>query len=211
MLPGAQGAGPAGLTIVETCSPHARYAVVSQTPAGWSAELRCVAYDFEPMAKKAYRARGSIGVLGAQPGCSNGSRTRNSYNQSTTLTRDIGLRHGRKLTCKRQPHIAPRRGSLAHWQPTHGGLAATTGLFELPCANFAPIHFDEDGVGARSLGEGLLVSGGVRRQRVRDKGLGRYGVLFDYPLDRGAPDVIPVVLGEPRRCACIGFLRTKID
>ena len=60
MLPGAQGAGPAGLTIVETCSPHARYAVVSQTPAGWSAELHCVAYDFEPMAKMA-ESRGQPG------------------------------------------------------------------------------------------------------------------------------------------------------
>ena len=46
--------------IVETCSPHARYAVVSQTPAGWSAELHCVAYDFEPMAKMA-ESRGQPG------------------------------------------------------------------------------------------------------------------------------------------------------
>ncbi len=39
--------------IVEAGSPHARYAVVEKTPAGWSVQLRCVAYDFEPMARLA--------------------------------------------------------------------------------------------------------------------------------------------------------------
>ncbi len=38
---------------IETGSPHARYAMVRQTAAGWSADLRCVAYDFEPMAQLA--------------------------------------------------------------------------------------------------------------------------------------------------------------
>lgn len=39
--------------VVEAGSPHARYATVKHTPQGWSAELRCVAYEFEPMARLA--------------------------------------------------------------------------------------------------------------------------------------------------------------
>jgi predicted phosphodiesterase len=35
---------------IETGSPHARYALVLQTANGWQVELRCVGYDFEPMA-----------------------------------------------------------------------------------------------------------------------------------------------------------------
>jgi predicted phosphodiesterase len=38
---------------IETGSPHARFATVQKTKAGWSVELRCVAYDFESMAKLA--------------------------------------------------------------------------------------------------------------------------------------------------------------
>ncbi len=43
--------------IVEAGSPHARYAVVEKTPAGWGVQLRCVAYDFEPMARLAEQRR----------------------------------------------------------------------------------------------------------------------------------------------------------
>jgi predicted phosphodiesterase len=39
--------------IVETGSPHARWAIVEKTQGGWSAQLRCVAYDHEPMARLA--------------------------------------------------------------------------------------------------------------------------------------------------------------
>ena len=35
---------------IETGSPHSRYAIAEQTPAGWRVELRCVMYDFERMA-----------------------------------------------------------------------------------------------------------------------------------------------------------------
>ena len=35
---------------IETGSPHARYALAVQTPAGWRVDLRCVMYDFESMA-----------------------------------------------------------------------------------------------------------------------------------------------------------------
>ena len=38
---------------IENGSPHARYAVAEQTPAGWQVELRTVMYDFESMAKLA--------------------------------------------------------------------------------------------------------------------------------------------------------------
>jgi predicted phosphodiesterase len=38
---------------IETGSPHARYATMEPTSAGWRIELRCVAYDFESMAKLA--------------------------------------------------------------------------------------------------------------------------------------------------------------
>jgi predicted phosphodiesterase len=38
---------------VETGSPHARYAIVEKTVHGWHVDLRCVAYDFEPMARMA--------------------------------------------------------------------------------------------------------------------------------------------------------------
>ena len=38
---------------IENGSPHARYAVAEQTPAGWQIELRSVMYDFESMAKLA--------------------------------------------------------------------------------------------------------------------------------------------------------------
>lgn len=40
---------------VETGSPHARYAIVEKTIHGWQVDLRCVAYDFEPMARMAER------------------------------------------------------------------------------------------------------------------------------------------------------------
>lgn len=46
--------------VIETGSPHARYAIVTQTPHGWSAELHCVAYDVEPMARLA-ESRGQPG------------------------------------------------------------------------------------------------------------------------------------------------------
>ena len=36
--------------IIETGSPHARYAIIEQTTAGWQIDLRSVPYDFEPMA-----------------------------------------------------------------------------------------------------------------------------------------------------------------
>ncbi len=39
--------------VIETSSPHARYAITEQTAAGWQIELRSVPYDFEPMAKLA--------------------------------------------------------------------------------------------------------------------------------------------------------------
>lgn len=56
-----RSAGPTGLRLaIETGSPHARYAIVKRTPHGWSAELRCVAYDFEPMARLA-ESRGQPG------------------------------------------------------------------------------------------------------------------------------------------------------
>ena len=38
---------------IETGSPHARYAVAQQTPAGWLVDLRSVMYDFESMARLA--------------------------------------------------------------------------------------------------------------------------------------------------------------
>jgi predicted phosphodiesterase len=38
---------------IETGSPHARYAVMRRSPAGWDVQLRSVAYDFEPMARLA--------------------------------------------------------------------------------------------------------------------------------------------------------------
>ncbi len=38
---------------IETGSPHARYAMARETAAGWIVDLRCVAYDFEPMARRA--------------------------------------------------------------------------------------------------------------------------------------------------------------
>jgi predicted phosphodiesterase len=38
---------------IETGSPHARYAIVEKTAHGWQADLRCVPYDFEPMARLA--------------------------------------------------------------------------------------------------------------------------------------------------------------
>jgi predicted phosphodiesterase len=38
---------------IETGSPHARYALVRRSGLGWLAELRCVPYDFEPMARLA--------------------------------------------------------------------------------------------------------------------------------------------------------------
>ena len=38
---------------METCSPHARYAVAEQTAGGWQIDLRCVMYDFESMARLA--------------------------------------------------------------------------------------------------------------------------------------------------------------
>lgn len=41
--------------VVETGSPHARYAVVQKTTHGWKTDLRSVAYDFEPMALLAER------------------------------------------------------------------------------------------------------------------------------------------------------------
>ncbi len=36
--------------VIETGSPHARYAITEQTAAGWQIDLRSVPYDFEPMA-----------------------------------------------------------------------------------------------------------------------------------------------------------------
>ena len=39
--------------VIETGSPHARYAITEQTAAGWRIDLRSVPYDFEPMAKLA--------------------------------------------------------------------------------------------------------------------------------------------------------------
>lgn len=39
--------------VIETGSPHARYAVVQKGKSGWSVQLRCVAYDFESMARLA--------------------------------------------------------------------------------------------------------------------------------------------------------------
>jgi predicted phosphodiesterase len=45
--------------IVEAGSPHARYAIVQKTAQGWSAQLRCTAYDVEAMARLAeQRGRG---------------------------------------------------------------------------------------------------------------------------------------------------------
>ena len=38
---------------IENGSPHARYAIAEQTPAGWQVELRSVMYDFESMAQLA--------------------------------------------------------------------------------------------------------------------------------------------------------------
>ncbi len=38
---------------VETGSPHARYAIVEKITHGWQVDLRCVPYDFEPMARMA--------------------------------------------------------------------------------------------------------------------------------------------------------------
>jgi predicted phosphodiesterase len=38
---------------IEMGSPHARYALMRKTALGWSVDLRCVAYDFEPMARLA--------------------------------------------------------------------------------------------------------------------------------------------------------------
>jgi predicted phosphodiesterase len=40
---------------IETGSPHARYALMEKTAQGWNAQLRSVAYDFEPMAQLADR------------------------------------------------------------------------------------------------------------------------------------------------------------
>ncbi|MCK8778896.1 metallophosphatase family protein [Rhizobium sp. NTR19] len=42
--------------LVEAGAPHARYAVIEKTPAGWSAELHAVAYDFEAAARQAEQA-----------------------------------------------------------------------------------------------------------------------------------------------------------
>ncbi len=38
---------------IETGSPHARFAVATQTSRGWQIDLRCVMYDFESMAQLA--------------------------------------------------------------------------------------------------------------------------------------------------------------
>ncbi len=38
---------------IETGSPHARYAVATQTSTGWQIDLPCVMYDFESMAQMA--------------------------------------------------------------------------------------------------------------------------------------------------------------
>ena len=38
---------------IETGAPHARYAVVTRGPRGWSAELRAVAYDWDRAARQA--------------------------------------------------------------------------------------------------------------------------------------------------------------
>lgn len=51
-LPGYDDAHP-DLHHVETGSPHARYAIVQKTAHGWQVDLRCVPYDFEPMARLA--------------------------------------------------------------------------------------------------------------------------------------------------------------
>lgn len=41
--------------VAETGSPHARYAVVERTPAGWQLQLRQVAYDWQAAAEQAAR------------------------------------------------------------------------------------------------------------------------------------------------------------
>jgi diadenosine tetraphosphatase ApaH/serine/threonine PP2A family protein phosphatase len=40
---------------VEVGSPHARYAILTRTAAGWSADLRAVPYDWEAAARQAER------------------------------------------------------------------------------------------------------------------------------------------------------------
>jgi predicted phosphodiesterase len=51
-LPGYDDAHPHPHWI-ETGSPYARYALIEEAPTGWKVELRCVPYDFEPMAQLA--------------------------------------------------------------------------------------------------------------------------------------------------------------
>jgi predicted phosphodiesterase len=51
-LPGYDDEHP-HLHWIENGSPHARYALVQRTRHGWHAQLRSVAYDFEPMAQLA--------------------------------------------------------------------------------------------------------------------------------------------------------------
>jgi predicted phosphodiesterase len=53
-LPGYDDEHP-HLHWIENGSPHARYALVQRTRHGWHAQLRSVAYDFEPMAQLAER------------------------------------------------------------------------------------------------------------------------------------------------------------
>jgi predicted phosphodiesterase len=57
-LPGFDDEHP-HLHWVENGSPHARYALVQRTRQGWHAQLRHIAYDFEPMAQLAER-RGCV-------------------------------------------------------------------------------------------------------------------------------------------------------
>jgi diadenosine tetraphosphatase ApaH/serine/threonine PP2A family protein phosphatase len=39
--------------VIENATPHARYAVLTRTPAGWNVELRAIAYDHEAAARQA--------------------------------------------------------------------------------------------------------------------------------------------------------------
>jgi diadenosine tetraphosphatase ApaH/serine/threonine PP2A family protein phosphatase len=42
--------------VIEAGAPHAHYAIVEKLPAGWTAELRAVPYDFEAAARQAEQA-----------------------------------------------------------------------------------------------------------------------------------------------------------
>lgn len=54
---------------IETGSPHARYAIIEKTAQGWQVDLRCVPYDFEPMAQLAAQRERPDWAIALRTGC----------------------------------------------------------------------------------------------------------------------------------------------